>query len=522
MRKCFIFIILLVQLSALSAISCAIYVDASKSMKGFTQTGSVKKITQDIIESLNTNMIDTKLFIFLSQNQSSIQHIPIELNNMDDTSLYSGSYTLLNKCLDNNLKSEIIVIITDNITTGRDANTTKFYEMLNKDSTFDLIDVLPKKLSFSGLNYSNNQYYKGEKGLLCYFIHQNIDSSSGSQSVYKKFINSISKNQNNEILHIKPINGEHFNILEKDDTFKFELDHKTKNYHLRYKSNIKPVIVSNQPFPINISFNLLSKYRYIVLDENTDVMIQNVKLANDNQEIPIKLIKSSITPKIVTNPLEYDNSQSFNCQIQFIPIINGFYNELKLLFNRDNLILSFDLQLHNKSDKLRLSKDIYDKYFTRNLNKLTHIYTPVDPINYFNNQHSFINLHVSNKGNKNDPGSCLTLKTHQEFLIIFLLLLFIVVLSLIIYFLYRYLSVKNYFVLIDSDKELHIKAHQTLDTDLFQFKSTYEGLSLTIKSSDYHYGNLAKKQAILKADRSYEISSYKYEKIIIKVTKEVK
>ena len=521
--KAFITIIFVLLNSFLFSSECSIYIDGSMSMKGFSQSNALSVFVNQINTTCKDEGLNTSIIKFISDSQNKCDFSETNINNINNPAEFSGRYTLLNRCLDNKNRSCIKVIITDNITTGKDANTTAFYNKLNTNSNIELIDVMPVKLPFNGLNYATRTNHNGEKGLLCYFIFEKTYMADDNiKEKYKKLILSLSKNLNNEILHIKPVNAEYFNIIEQEDQFHFDLNEETKNYNLRYKSNIKPILVSNKPFSISLKFDLKSKYQYIILDKATEVKINNIALKNGIIDLPIKVLKLSISPSVITDPLEYESSQRFNCIIEFIPLINGWAKDLYLVFNRDNLILSFDIELHNKHDKLKLSEGIFNKYFSKDSKDVNKIYTLVDPINYFNNENSFIKLHIENEGNKKIPGSCLSLKSPHDSLVLTLFFAIVLIIITGAYYIYKYLKAKSYIVIINQNEKLIVKSHSFNETDLFKFESKYEGLFLTIKSNDYHYGILAKKQAILRANREYSIESNTQDTINIQIFEEEK
>lgn len=533
MKKYLIFLLFLLLFAFATATNCSIYIDASGSMFGYVNRGEVKKVVQNISKILSESNIDSEIILFRSTNHGNNEYQKVDINMLSNSSLFMGQETFLDKCFFPNDENEVAIVITDNVADYSNRNITEstklFYDLLNRDDLFDTIDIMPLKLDFQGWDYSTGfrRYHNGKKGLICYFLHRNQKEDTQSQKDYNTFISKAESMYT--VLHIKPVTGDHFEITEQDFnkkdkiTFKFELDQTNKNkYYIKYINNKKPIMTTNKVLPLRISFNLKSKYKHLDIDENTEVKLDNLKLRKNNIEFPIEVLRTNITPSVVEKKLGYGSSQSFDCEIYFKPLVESLRDEFVMLIKRDSFIISFDLQIHNRSDKLKLSDDILKEFFTFNINDKDKslIYTPYDPVNFFNNQSSYINLNISNKGNINDPATCLTMKTQYELLFMFVIGIIIVILALIVWYVYKFLTVKAYSVIIDNEKVLHVKPRETVDTDLFQFKSVNDGLKLTIKSHNYHLGNLAKKEAILKPNMSYEISSYEYEKIIIKINLE--
>ncbi|MBN1969930.1 MAG: hypothetical protein JW870_11230 [Candidatus Delongbacteria bacterium] len=430
--------------SMVERFSADILLDASGSMKGFANTGAITKIISELEEAVEVADLPHSISCFNFDGSKYIQE-EIDINSLRDIEFYGP--TLLERAIENNIKSNIILLITDNVYddgTVSGQNTEIFYEKIRDFSS--VIDIIPLIAKYDGNPYvKGEKVHKGNRGLLIYFLlNKNIISENDK---YNKIIRSLE--DKHEILHILPINSNHIILESLDKNEHFIIEKLGPDYGIKFLESKKfsPVFYANKLNEIDFSFSIKSKYRHVKLIKGTEVKITKIKVEPEF----ITNCDVKISPKRLNQNIEHlQGKEEFKCKISIFPKLN-IRDELKLIFQRTKLKISFGLLINSSQNGLFLSDSFNSKYFTRNINDLDKIYSPIDYMNYFNNINSNITLKMYNKNDDSNPPTILIMKPRDSFVINFFFIISGVMFALaIIFYLLKpqkiYLYLNNDFV----------------------------------------------------------------------------
>lgn len=441
-------------------------VDGSGSMKGFARTGAIKRQIEDISENDARDSEDVRVLLFQSNIVSEVVITEVALSELNDTSLFSGKYTLLGKMADTVLTLPgDYVLLTDNV--EDDNNTrgdgTKFYRTLMESQEISSVDVSPRISRFDGNPFrGDRQNYVGDSGMLVYFI--SVGSKASNTSRRNSLLNNLGT-QGYTIFHLRPINSNHIGLTSlKNESSPFIVYSERGNYHLKIRPESKafPVLQIDKQNRIKFSILMRSHYDYIGIRENTKVRIDNFSISHGGKPMMRDKPKISVSPSILPKSLEKGGAQKFDVEIILKPIKPSLTNRLQAMFNPKRCVLSFDMSLRTSENSIYMVEDAKNQYFTENMSDYSKIYSrPQDMISHFNPQNNRIVFHVQNE---DDPADATTqIRLMYDNMGYFLLLISLAgILVAAVIFLYRlYQTPKSFFVSVETlplgdveDKEL--------------------------------------------------------------------
>ena len=361
-KICLLFILTL-SCFCLNADQSMVIIDKSGSMRGFSQTGELKRVYHSINDALKKTKEFSNIHLYAFDENGIVPYKKFE------EIKYYGD-TLIDKAIKDALKkrSDLITILTDNIQDpgGKNPNSdvTKFYTLL-KRNLVEWVFIFPLSLDFDGWTYHNPEW-KGKRAAIIYILLLRKNTPTGEEKekreqVFLNTVDNISNSLNSPLIRCKP--------LETGVKMNFK---KIEKINRNINVTPKEVNISFEDFTSTPSFILrlvlTSKYSNIAVNKGK---LEGAAIGRIRQEGLFKDIKSSNIeilaqpPEATLPPQTVDDRYKIVTNIQNLNYKKDLISLLRMPFSKNGIIsgvMSIEMKIPHQN--LQLRSDILEKYST--------------------------------------------------------------------------------------------------------------------------------------------------------------
>ncbi|UCH94781.1 MAG: hypothetical protein JSV88_31600 [Candidatus Aminicenantes bacterium] len=339
-----------------------VVIDKSGSMRGFYETGSLKKIYNDIREELKKSWLSSNVRLFGFSIKGLVPYKRLE-------DIIPGSHTLIDKALKDGfaLKPDVILIITDNIQDpdgiSQTSDITKFYSLLKKEIV-EWVFIFPLKMPFNGWVYNIGNWKKERAALLYAILLKNPNDSQSQrdkrEEEFKKLASQIEKVVHSSRIRCKPLEKGVIMTLKKPGKQNIKINFTTAGVDVKFKSFT--------PKP-RFSLKLILKSAYENISVIEGIIIGIKKLENKGlfKDINLEDSKVDVVPGYIKNlePSKTADNYLVTIELDKLKLDKNLFSLMKMPFHEEGIIsCQLKLQINIPKHKLQLPKEIIDKYGT--------------------------------------------------------------------------------------------------------------------------------------------------------------
>lgn len=340
-----------------------IIIDKSGSMRGFSQTGELKKVYQSINDVLKKTERFANIQLYAFDENGLVQY-----NHFDKIEYYGD--TLIDKASKDAFKRspDLITILTDNIQDpggqSPDSDVTKFYSLLKEDRVA-WVFIFPLKLAFDGWTYHTPQW-KGNRAAIIYAILLKNDKFSDKERRQRErafiaIVSDLTKVLHSPQIRCKPLETGvqmNFKPVKKSDR---NLNVTSKEVNITF-----PDFTSSPNFKIKLV--LSSMYSNIAVSRGK---LEGAAIGRIAQEGFFKDMKANdfnilVQPSEATiPPRAVDDRYKIVMSTQNLHYEKDLFSLLKMPFNKNGCVSgTLSVKIRIPKQNLQLSADTLEKYST--------------------------------------------------------------------------------------------------------------------------------------------------------------